>query len=72
MLKPNYRSRQLAALHGAATALHDVGALDKKTMRDIDALCLTKVEPLSTEEILELRDPAGGNIPPAKPGAGVE
>jgi DNA-binding transcriptional regulator YiaG len=44
MPKTLSRSRQLAALHGAATALHDVGALDKKTMRNIDALCLTKVE----------------------------
>src|SRR5271163_1243976 len=39
------RSRQLAVLQAAAAALHDVGALDFKTMRDIDALCLTKVRP---------------------------
>ena len=33
MPKTLSRSRQLAALHGAATALQDVGALEKKTMR---------------------------------------
>jgi putative transcriptional regulator len=59
MRKTNYRSRQLAALHGAATTLHDVGALDKKTMRDIDALCLTKVEPLSGPDIQAIREREG-------------
>ncbi|HEY3718900.1 MAG TPA: DNA-binding transcriptional regulator [Roseiarcus sp.] len=59
MPKTIYRSRQLAALHGAATTLHDVGALDKKTMRDIDALCLTKVEPLSGPDIQAVREREG-------------
>ena len=59
MPKTNYRNRQLPALHGAAAALHDVGALDKKTMRDIDALCLTKVEPLSGPDIQAIREREG-------------
>ena len=35
--------------------LHRVGRLDKKTMRDIDAFCLTSVAPISPEDIKALR-----------------
>ena len=55
MAKTNYRNRRLEALHKTATALHDVGALDKATMRDLDAFCLTKVEELSGDDIQALR-----------------
>jgi len=57
--KTTYRSRQLAALHGAASALHKVGALDKTTMREIDTLCLTGIEPLSGRKIQALRKREG-------------
>ena len=50
MPKTNYRSRQLAALHGAAAALHDVGELDKKTMRDIEAEMKTRVRKAGKNE----------------------
>jgi putative transcriptional regulator len=50
-----YRSHRLETLHKTAEALHKVGALDKTTMRDIEAFCLTKVEPLSGEDIQALR-----------------
>jgi putative transcriptional regulator len=36
-----------------------VDALDKATMRDIDAFCLTKVEALSGQEIQALRKREG-------------
>lgn len=55
MTKANYRTRRLEVLHKTAAALHKVGALDKATMRDIDAFCLTTVAPLSGEEIQALR-----------------
>ena len=55
MVKAIYRSPRLAALHKTATALEKVAALDKSTMRDIDAFCLTKVTPLSGHEIQALR-----------------
>jgi hypothetical protein len=35
--KTTCRTRQLATLHKTGAALHRVGALDKPTMRDLDA-----------------------------------
>ena len=46
----------LASVHETAAGLHRVGALDKATMREFDALCLTPVQPLSPEEIRALRE----------------
>jgi putative transcriptional regulator len=37
-----YRSEALAAVHETMEALHDVGAIDKRTMRRFDAACLTR------------------------------
>ena len=54
-----YRSDRLAVLHKTARALHRVGALDKSTMRDFDATCLTVVAVLSAREIQRLREAAG-------------
>lgn len=59
MTKPNYRNHRLEVLHKTAAALHHVGALDKSTMRDIDAFCLTKVEAMTGEEIQALREREG-------------
>ncbi len=55
MANTSYRNSRLEALHKTAAALHGVGALDKATMRDLDAFCLTKVEDISGEEIHALR-----------------
>ncbi|HKN29143.1 MAG TPA: DNA-binding transcriptional regulator [Roseiarcus sp.] len=55
MAKTSYRNSRLEALHKTAAALHGVGALDKATMRDLDAFCLTKVEDISGEDIHALR-----------------
>jgi putative transcriptional regulator len=57
--KAKYRNRRLESLHKTAEALHNVGALDKATMRDIEAFCLTKVEALSGEDIQALREREG-------------
>jgi len=38
-----------------ASGLARIGALDKKTMREFDAFCLTKVEPLIGAEIQAIR-----------------
>jgi putative transcriptional regulator len=46
-----YRSEALAAIHETMEALHDVGAIDKRTMRHFDAACLTPVKPLTPREI---------------------
>ena len=57
--KTKYRNRRLETLHKTAEALHNVDALDKATMRDIEAFCLTKVEALSGEDIQALREREG-------------
>src|SRR5271154_3533944 len=54
-----YHNRRLETLHKTAEALRKVDALDKATMRDIEAFCLTKVEPLSGGEIQALREREG-------------
>ena len=57
--KSRYRSQRLEVLHKTAQALHRVGAIDKATMRDFDATCLTLVEQLSAKEIQKMRENAG-------------
>lgn len=59
MTTPGYRNRRLEALHKTAEVLHKVDAIDKSTMRDIDAFCLTKIEPLSGADIQALREREG-------------
>jgi putative transcriptional regulator len=54
-----YRSRLSAAIHETAAGLHQIGLVDKATMREFDASCLTAIEPLSAQEILKIRKRAG-------------
>jgi putative transcriptional regulator len=56
MATKTYRSDALAAIHEAASDLHDAGIMDKQTMRKFDELALTPVRPLSPEEIRGLRE----------------
>src|SRR5437588_12214117 len=46
----------LASVHRTAAGLHGAGLVDKATMREFDALCLTPVEPLIPDEIRALRE----------------
>lgn len=41
-----YRSEAFAAIHETMEALHEVGAIDKETMRQFDEVCLTPTRPL--------------------------
>ncbi|NYZ77354.1 DNA-binding transcriptional regulator [Candidatus Micrarchaeota archaeon] len=50
-----YRSEVFAAIHETMDALHEVGAIDKQTMREFDEACLTPVRVLSPEEIKTIR-----------------
>lgn len=50
-----YRSEAFAAIHETMEALHDVGAIDKRTMRDFDVACLTPVRPIAPENIRAMR-----------------
>jgi putative transcriptional regulator len=54
-----YKSRILAAVHEAMADAHDVGVLDKKTMRHFDASCLTPVDQLSGADVAALREREG-------------
>jgi putative transcriptional regulator len=56
MKKKQYRSDISASIHETAEGLHKVGAIDKRTMREFDELCLTKVEPLTPDEIRDIRE----------------
>ena len=38
-MSKKYRSDAMAAIHETMAALHDVGAIDKKTMRRFDSAC---------------------------------
>jgi len=51
-----YHSPALAAIHETMDALHDVGAIDKKTMREFDAACLAPVSVPSAAEIRAIRE----------------
>jgi putative transcriptional regulator len=46
----------LASVHRGVTGLHKAGLVDKATLREFDALCLTPVEPLTPKEIRALRE----------------
>ena len=50
-----YRSDALAAVHEAMEAVHRVGGIDTKTMREFDEACLTPVRMLTPEEIRAIR-----------------
>ena len=41
-----FRSRIGEAVHETALGLHRIGLIDKKTMREFDATCLTTIAPL--------------------------
>jgi len=42
-----YRNELYAAIHETMGSLHEIGALDKHTMREFDAACLTPVRLLA-------------------------
>jgi putative transcriptional regulator len=46
----------MASIHETMESLHDIGAVDKQTMREFDDACLTPVQQLSPEEIRGLRE----------------
>jgi len=49
------KSRILATVHETAQDLHDAGFIDKRRMREYDALCLEPIEAYSSEKIVALR-----------------
>ena len=53
--KGKYKSPILEAVHEMMSDAHEVGVVDKTTMREFDAMCLTKVENLSPKDIQGIR-----------------
>ncbi len=53
-----YRSGPLRSLHLAAKDLHEVGAIDKATMRRFDVSCLTPVKDFKPDAIRRIRETA--------------
>lgn len=53
----------LASVHKTAAGLHRAGSVDKATMREFDAICLTPVQPLSPDEIRALRERSRSRCP---------
>lgn len=51
-----YRSEALSSIHGTMEALHELGAIDKQTMREFNDACLTPVASFPPEAIRALRE----------------
>jgi putative transcriptional regulator len=51
-----YKSDVSASLHELASDLHEVGLIDKATMRHFDESCLTPIHEFSAEDIRKLRE----------------
>jgi len=54
--RKQYKSEAFAAIHETMDALHQIGAINKKTMRDFDAACLADLPEMEPEEIRALRE----------------
>lgn len=55
MKNTTYKSELRASIHEAVSDLFELGLVDKQTMRRFDESCLTPVQPLTSEEIKEIR-----------------
>jgi putative transcriptional regulator len=54
--KKQYKSDAFAAIHETMDSLAQIGAIDKKTMRDFDATCLESIPVIEPEDIKALRE----------------
>ena len=54
--KPSAKSRLLEAVHEGARDLHGAGFIDKRRMREFDALCLTPIPAYDRLRIRALRE----------------
>ena len=55
----SYKSKILTSVHEAMQDAHDVGVIDKTTLREFAAACLTEAAKFSAEEIVALREREG-------------
>jgi putative transcriptional regulator len=54
--KHKYKSEALEAIHSSASALFDIGAIDKTTMRDFDDSCLLEPPKIEAIQIKAIRE----------------
>lgn len=54
-MRKQYRSPLMASIHETAEGLHAAKVMDKRTLRELDELCLTPVRSLQPKEIRALR-----------------
>ena len=59
MTKTRFRSAVAEAVHDGVSGMHRLGLVDKKTMREFDIRCLTKVEAMKASDIVGLRQREG-------------
>jgi putative transcriptional regulator len=52
--KRKFKTDAFAAIHSSASALHNVGAMSKATMRDFDAECLTTLAEIKPKQIKKI------------------
>jgi putative transcriptional regulator len=50
-----YESKLMEAIHETAKGFHKTGTMNKKTMREFDALCLTPIAEMTPKKIRALR-----------------
>ncbi len=53
--RKQYKNEAAESLHSFMSDLHEVGGVDKETMRSFDESCLVEVEDLKPKEIKKLR-----------------
>jgi hypothetical protein len=49
----SYKNNVKAAIHQTAIGLYEAGVIDKQTMRDFDASCLTAIQDFGPDERVE-------------------
>ncbi len=59
MVRKKYQSEIAGVVHRAMEGALRAGAIDKTTMREFDAMCLTSIEELRPKDILAIRKKAG-------------
>ena len=56
MAKRTYKSEAFAAIHETAEAVRDIGAIDKRTMCELDAACLAPLPSYTGRQIRRIRE----------------
>ncbi|MBO4576445.1 MAG: DNA-binding transcriptional regulator [Neisseriaceae bacterium] len=56
MSNQTYKNEVSESIHSIATALHKVGAINQAQMKHYNNACLKPIQPLSSDEIREIRE----------------